>query len=170
MALGTAQKVTPLAVGTAGGSFFGTAGVADVYSVNGSLGPRFRLSPNVAWVANIQTINRLRSLDQYGGSSFWVGLQADQPERLLGKPVYESPSLISVGTAGGTAVGSATAIFGDFSKYIIVDRIGTTMLFDPLLKSVGTPNIPTGTQGWFYYWRVGAGVATANAFRWTGNS
>jgi HK97 family phage major capsid protein len=170
MALGTAQKVTPTAVGTAGGSFFGTAGVADVYNLNAALGPRFRLSPNVAWVANITTINRLRSLDQYGGSSFWVGLQADQPERLLGKPIYESPSLISVGTGGGTAIGSATAVFGDFSKYVIVDRIGTTMLFDPLLKSTGTPNIPTGTQGWFYYWRVGAGVATSNAFRWIGNS
>jgi HK97 family phage major capsid protein len=170
MALGTAQKVTPTAVGTAGGSFFGTAGVADVYALNGSLGPRFRNSGGVAWVAQIQTINRLRSLDQYGGSSFWVNLQADQPERLLGKPIYESPSLIPVGTAGGTAIGSATAIFGDFSKYYIVDRVGSTMLFDPMLKGAGTGNIPTGTQGWFYYWRVGSGVATANAFRWIGNS
>jgi HK97 family phage major capsid protein len=170
MALGTAQKITPTAVGTAGGSFFGTAGVADVYSLNAGLGPRFRLSPNVAWVANISTINRLRSLDQYGGSSFWTNLQSDVPPRLLGKPIYESPSLISVGTGGGTAIGSATAIFGDFSKYIICDRIGSTMLFDPMLKGAGTGNIPTGTQGWFYFWRVGGGVATANAFRWTGNS
>jgi HK97 family phage major capsid protein len=170
MALGTAQKVTPTAVGTAGGSFFGTAGVADVYGLNAALGPRFRNSPGVAWVAQIATINRLRSLDQYGGSSFWVNLNADQPERLLGKPIYESPSLIPVGTGGGTAVGSATAIFGDFSKMYIVDRVGSTMLFDPMLKGAGTGNVPTGTQGWFYYWRVGSGVATANAFRWIGNS
>lgn len=170
MGLTATQRITPAAVGTAGGSFYGTAGVADVYNLNGGLGPRFRLSPNVAWVANIATINRIRSLDQYGGSSFWVNLNQDQPERLLGKPVYESPSLISIGTGGGTAVGSATAIFGDFSKYIIVDRVGTTMLFDPLLKSTGTPNIPSGTQGWFYFWRVGAKVAVPNAFRWIGNS
>ena len=170
MALGTAQKITPTAVGTAGGSFSGTAGVADVYSLNAGVGPRFRLSPNVAWVANVTTINRLRSLDQYGGSSFWAGLAADAPPRLLGKPIYESPSLINVGTGGGTAIGSATAIFGDFSKFYIVDRIGSTMLFDPMLKGAGTGNIPTGTQGWFYFWRVGSGVATANAFRWTGNS
>jgi len=44
------------------------------------------------------------------------------------------------------------------------------MLFDPMLKGAGTGNVPTGTQGWFYYWRVGSGVATANAFRWIGNS
>lgn len=170
MALGTAQKVTPTAVGTAGGSFFGTAGVADVYNLNAALGPRFRNSNSVAWVAQIQTINRLRSLDQYGGSSFWVGLGADQPERLLGKPIHESPSLIPVGTGGGTAIGSATAIFGDWSKFYVVDRVGSTMLFDPMLKGAGTGNVPTGTQGWFYYWRVGSGVATANAFRWIGNS
>ena len=118
MALGTAQRVAA-AGGTATGSFAGTAGVADVYGVNAALGPRFRLSPSVAWVANIATINRLRSLDQYGGSSFWTNLGGGQPETLLGKPIRESPSLIPVGTAGGTAIGSATAIFGDFSKMII---------------------------------------------------
>jgi HK97 family phage major capsid protein len=133
------------------------------------VGPRFRLSPGVAWVANITTINRIRSLDNYGGSSFWANLGSDQPERLLNKPIEESPSLLSPGTAGGTAVGSAVAIFGDFSKMYVVDRVGTTMLFDPMLKGAGTGNIPTGTQGWFYYWRVGSGVATANAFRWIAN-
>ena len=99
-----------------------------------------------------------------------MNLSADQPERLLGKPIHESPSLIPVGTGGGTAVGSATAIFGDFSKFYVVDRAGSTMLFDPMLKGAGTGNVPTGTQGWFFYWRVGSGVATANAFRWIGNS
>jgi HK97 family phage major capsid protein len=169
-ALSGTQRVTPTAVGTAGGAFFGTAGVADVYNLNAALGPRFRLAPNVAWVANITTINTVRRFDNYGGSSFWVNLGADQPERLLGKGIYESPSLLSPGTGGGTAVGSAVAIFGDFSKFYIVDRIGATMLFDPMLKGAGTGNIPTGTQGWFYYWRVGSGVAAQNAFRWMGNS
>jgi predicted phage gp36 major capsid-like protein len=61
---------------------------------------------------------------------------------------------------------AAAAIFGDWSKFFIVDRIGSTMLFDPLLKGSGTANMPTGNQGWFYYWRVGSDVAAANAFRW----
>lgn len=169
MALTGTQRVVPTAPGTAGGAFFGTAGVADVYNLNAALGPRFRLSDSVGWVANITTINRIRSLDNYGGSSFWANLNGDQPERLLNKGIYESPSLLSPGTGGGTAVGSAVAVFGDFSKMYIVDRIGSTMLFDPMLKGAGTGNIPTGTQGWFYYWRVGAGVATANAFRWLSN-
>jgi HK97 family phage major capsid protein len=170
-ALGTAQKVATTNVGTAGGAFGGTANaVQDVYNLNSALGPRFRLSPNVAWVANVATINKIRSIDQFGGAAFWANLGAGQPERLLDKPIYESPSLTAAGTAGGTATSNGVAVFGDFSKYIIVDRIGSTMLFDPLLKGASTGNIPTGTQGWFYYWRVGAGVATSNAFRWIANS
>jgi len=170
-ALGTAQKVATTNAGTAGGAFGGTASqVQDVYNLNSALGPRFRLSPSVAWVANVTTINKIRSIDQFGGAAFWANLGQGQPERLLDKPIYESPSLTAAGTGGGTAVAAGVAVFGDFSKYIIVDRIGSTMLFDPLLKGASTGNIPTGTQGWFYYWRVGAGVATPNAFRWIGNS
>jgi HK97 family phage major capsid protein len=172
-ALGTAQKVANTNGGTAGGGAFGgTANaVQDVYNLNSALGPRFRLSPNVSWVANVSTINKIRSIDQYGGAAFWANLGSGQPERLLDKPIFESPSLNSAGTANvGTAVANGVAVFGDFSKYIIVDRIGSTMLFDPLLKGASTGNIPTGTQGWFYYWRVGAGVAASNAFRWIANS
>ena len=171
VALGTAigaQRIVATG-GTATGAFAGTAGVADVYNLNAGLGPRFRLSPNVAWVANITTINRIRSLDNYGGSSFWTNLGGGQPETLLSKRIEESPSLLSPAGTGTIAAGSAVAIFGDFSKYIICDRIGSTMLFDPMLKGAGTGNIPTGTQGWFYFWRVGANVAAANAFRWIGN-
>ena len=110
-----AQRVVA-AGGTASGAFFGTAGVADVYNLNAAVGPRFRLSPNVAWVANITTINRLRSLDQYGGSSFWTNLGGGTPETLLGKPIYESPSLLAPAGTGTLAAGSAVAVFGDFSK------------------------------------------------------
>lgn len=170
-ALTATQKVVAVNAGTAGGSFGGTAvaAVNDVYNLNAALGPRFRMSPSVGWVANITTINKIRALDQYGGGSFLVNLGDGKPNELLSDGLYESPSLISAGTAGGTAIGSATAIYGDWSKFIIVDRVGSTMLFDPLLKSAGTGNIPSGNQGWFYYWRFGSGVATANAFRWLCN-
>jgi hypothetical protein len=35
-----------------------------------------------------------------------------------------------------------------------------------MIKNAGTANMPSGNQGWFFYWRVGSGVATPNAFRW----
>jgi HK97 family phage major capsid protein len=172
LGLSATQRVTASG-GTAVGAFGGGAGTGlnDVYALNAALGPRFRLADNVAWIANITTINRIRGLDQYGGGGFWANLNSDVPDRLLNKPIYESPSLASagVGGAGSTALASGVAVFGDFSKFVIVDRIGSTMLFDPMVKSLGTGDAPSGRQGWFYYWRVGSGVAAQNAFRWMGN-
>lgn len=168
-ALGTAQRV--LAGGSGVSAFTGTAGgannggVGDVMALNGALGPRFRMSPSVGWVMNITNINRIRTIDQFGGGSFWANLGQGQPSQLLDKAIRESPSLTTTpGT--GTGLAAASGVFGDWSKFYIVDRIGSTMLFDPLLKSAGTANMPTGNQGWFYYWRVGSDVAAANAFRW----
>jgi HK97 family phage major capsid protein len=168
--LGTGQKV--LAGGSGVAAFTGTSGgangggLADVMALNAALGPRFRMSPSVGWVMTITNINRVRSLDQYGGAAFWANLGQGQPPTLMEKQIRESPSLTQTpGT--GTALVAASAIFGDWSKFYVVDRIGSTMLFDPLLKGAGTANMPTGNQGWFYYWRVGSDVATPNAFRWT---
>jgi predicted phage gp36 major capsid-like protein len=75
-------------------------------------------------------------------------------------------SAAGTGTASsGTA--SAQAVFGAWDNYYIIDRIGMSMLFDPMLKGTGaSANVPTGQQGWLAFWRVGAGVSTANAFRW----
>jgi HK97 family phage major capsid protein len=170
--LGTAQRV--LAGGSAVAAFTGTAGsggaqgggLADIMALNGALGPRFRMGDSVGWVMNITNINRIRSLDQYGGGAFWANIGQGQPASLLDKQIRESPSLTQTpGT--GTGIVAASAVFGDWSKFYIVDRIGSTMLFDPLLKGAGTANMPTGNQGWFYYWRVGSGRAADNAFRWS---
>jgi HK97 family phage major capsid protein len=166
--LATAQRVLAGNVGTAGGVLGGTAidPVNDIYNLNAALGARFRLSRSVGWVANITTINKIRALDKYGGGSFLANLGDGQPQRLLDNPLNESPSIASPGTAGASPV----VIYGDWSKYYIVDRAGSTMLFDPLIKAASAANQPTGQQGWFYYWRVGAGLAAQNAFRYLANA
>jgi HK97 family phage major capsid protein len=84
----------------------------------------------------------------------------DTPEQLLGKPIYESSSLST-----GTATGSLVLLFGDFNNYIIVDRIGMSILYEPMLTAAATANLPTGEAGWFAFWRVGAGVGTAAALQ-----
>ena len=169
-ALGTGQKVAA-AEGT-GGVFTSTAaGVAasNVYNLQAALGPRFRKSRSVGWVANIVNMNKLRNLDQYGGSAFWANFGDDTPEQLLGKPIHESPSLTGT-TATGTGTGSAVLVYGDWSKFYVVDRVGTSMIYEPMITGTGAnANLPTGQAGWFYYWRAGSDVATANAFRWLAN-
>jgi HK97 family phage major capsid protein len=133
--------------------------LADIYAVQAALPPRFRNSPNAAWVANVAIINKIRQLDTAGGASFWTNLGKGQPETLLGAPIYESTTM-----SGSVATTTLEAIFGDFSQYIIVDRVGVSMIYDPLVQGSGGI-LPSGQAGWFMFWRVGANLSTVNAFR-----
>lgn len=169
-ALGTAQRVG--ANQGTGGAFAGTGTqpALDVYNLQAALGARFRKSRSVGWVANITNINKLRGLDQFGGSSFWANFGDDTPEQLLGKPIHESPSITVNTTGTGTGTGNAVLVYGDWSKFYVVDRVGTSMIYEPMITGVGTAaNLPTGQSGWFYYWRAGSDVAAANAFRYLTN-
>lgn len=133
--------------------------VGDVYGTQQALPARFRNSSSTAWVMNVATINKSRQFDTAGGASFWTNLGKGQPETLLGSPIYESSTMV-----GTLTTGSKIAVFGDFSQYYIVDRVGVSLMYEPMVK--GTANArPTGQAGWFMFWRVGADVATPAAFR-----
>jgi HK97 family phage major capsid protein len=133
---------------------------ADVYNTQAALPPRWRnMGASTAWVASQAQINRIRQFDTAGGSSFWANLNDGKPERLLGHPCYESSSMV-----GTIATGSKNLLYGDFSQYVIVDRIGMSVLFDPVLKDTATGR-PLGEAGWYFFWRTGAKVATPAAFR-----
>jgi HK97 family phage major capsid protein len=135
--------------------------IADVYNLHAALPPRFRNSPNCAFVSNVAQINRTRQLDTAGGASFWTNLGKDQPEQLLGKGIYESSSMDPVLTTTHKPM-----VFGDFSQYYIVDRVGVSIIYEPMVTGTGaSANLPTGQSGWFMYWRVNANVSTVNAFR-----
>ena len=133
--------------------------LADVYAVQAALPPRFRNAPGAAWVANVAIINKIRQLDTAGGASFWTNLGKGQPETLLGAPIYESTTMTS-----SVSSGSLEAIIGDFGQYIIVDRVGVSMIYDPLVQGTGGI-LPSGQAGWFMFWRVGANLTTVNGFR-----
>ena len=165
--LGTGQKVV---AASASGAFVGTGSAVDVYNLQAKLAPRWRQSSAVAWLANITNINKLRAIDVYGGSSFWANFGNDTPEQLLGKPIYESSS-VTTATGTGTGTGNAALLFGDWNQYIIVDRVGSSMLYVPMLTGTGSgANLPTGQSGWFYFWRTGADVSTSSAFVYLANS
>jgi len=133
--------------------------LADVYKTHAALPARFRTSPNAAWAMNVAYINKTRQFDTAGGASFWTNLGRGQPETLLGAPIYESTTMF-----GGTqAIGSKIAIFGDFGQYIIVDRVGVSLMYEPMVKGTGGI-LPNGQAGWYMFWRVGANVSTANGF------
>jgi HK97 family phage major capsid protein len=153
---GQPKGIITAATSTVTSAGVGAYAVADVYATQQAVPPRWR--SRGSWVSNVAIINKTRQFDTAGGSSFWANLGAGQPERLLGAPIYESTTVV-----GTTTTGSKPLVYGDFSQYAIVDRIGMSVLYEPLVK--GASQRPTGQAGWFAFWRVGADVLTANAFR-----
>ncbi|WP_329338586.1 phage major capsid protein [Streptomyces sp. NBC_00663] len=137
-----------------------TYAVADVYAVEQALPPRYRLTGSPVWMANKTIINKTRQFDTAGGSSFWANLGMGQPEQLLGAPIYEASAMDGVIDA---AQNNYILLLGDFRNFYIVDRVGMTMVYEPLVK--GANGRPTGEAGWFAYWRTGSDVVNADAFR-----
>ncbi len=133
--------------------------VGDIYNTQAALPPRFRNAPGCAWVANVGIINKFRQLDTAGGASFWTNLGKGQPETLIGAPIYESTTMASTVTSTGLL-----AVMGDFSQFIIVDRVGVSIIYEPLVKGTGGI-LPAGQAGWFMFWRTDSRVAVPNAFR-----
>ena len=133
--------------------------VGDIYNTQGALPPRFRNAPGCAWVSNVGIINKFRQLDTAGGASFWTNLGKGQPETLIGAPIYESTTMAGTVTSGGLL-----AVMGDFGQFIIVDRVGVSLIYEPLVKASGG-QLPSGQAGWFMFWRTSSQVAMANAFR-----
>ena len=72
---------------------------------------------NAAFIMNDQTLASLRKLKDSTGQYLWQpGLQAGEPDRILGYPVYTS-AYCPVAEAGKPVMA-----FGDFSYYNIGDR------------------------------------------------
>lgn len=54
-------------------------------------------------------------------------------------------------------------LYGDFTNFVIVDRVGTTMELVPHL--FGANQRPTGQRGALLWFRTGSDVVIPNAFR-----
>lgn len=134
----------------------GVFDLEDLYRLSGQLPPRHR--PNAAYMGNLDIYNKVRQFDTSGGAALWETLSFDRPSTLLGKPAYENSAMTSV-----TTVGALFLVYGNFSRYVIVDRVGLQV--ELIEHLVGTNHRPTGQRGLYAYWRNGAKVVDANAFR-----
>ena len=76
---------------------------------------------------NKATVNLVRKMRDSGGQFLWQpGLEAGQPDRLLGYPIVEAEDLPDV------AANALAIAFGNFKvAYTVVDRIGQRVLRDP---------------------------------------
>jgi HK97 family phage major capsid protein len=131
--------------------------VNDAYAVSDALRPRD--AAQASWIANKKIFSLTRRFDTAGGSSFWANLGMGIPQQLIGQPTYECSSMTSVVSTGANIL-----LAGNFKEYYIIDRVGMSVVYDPLVRSTGNGR-PTGQAGWFAFWRVGADVVDPDAFR-----
>ena len=135
---------------------FTSASSADVFAVANAVSPRFEDRAN--WVANKTTFNTIRQMAASNSGLFWTDLGGGRPQNLLGYGVYAS-SAVTASTTSGNHI----AILGDFSRYVIYDRLGTFLELDPIV--VNTNGLPTGQRAIVAHKRIGANVSDVNAFR-----
>ena len=117
----TGVLTTVLASGTTVTSAAPTVvGTADIFKLYYGLSRAYR--QNASFVFADTAMLSLRQEKATTGQYIWQpGLSAGAPDTLLGKPVYTSDFLAAV---AATAV---SGMFGDFSYYQIVDRVGWSM-------------------------------------------
>lgn len=132
--------------------------VGDVHNTSNAVNPR--QENNLAWLAHKAIYSKIRQFSTAGGGAFWSDMNLGQPANLLGAPAMKSASMTSA-----VANGANVLLCGDFSQYYIIDRIGMTVIYDPLVKTTAAGAAPTGQAGWYAHWRVGADVVNADAFR-----
>jgi len=145
--------------------------VADIYGVHNALGPRFR--SRASWTLNNAVGDRIRQLDTAGGANLWVSnlqlrsaaVVADMQDGRMGADLLGHPAYEASAQSGTFTTGQLIGVVGDFNYYKIVDRVGMTIETIPHIFGAAQGNLPTGQRGLFAYWRVGAKVLNANAFR-----
>lgn len=124
--------------------------VADLYSLKGAVAARYR--NNGSFLANDAIYDLVRQFDTTGGADLWTQLSFDRPPNLLGKPAHEAEGMDGSITA---LADNNIMVFGDFSNYVIADRVGMTVELVPHLFATGA-NRPSGQRGIYAYYRAGA--------------
>ncbi len=133
----------------------GTLAASDVYALQSSLGPRFQ--GNARWVGNLAVLNALRQVETSNGALKFPSLQTDPPT-LLGRPAHELSNMDNT-----VAAGKNLLVYGDFSQYVITQRVGSSLELIPHL--FGSNRRPTGQRGAWLWARYGADSVNDNAFR-----
>jgi HK97 family phage major capsid protein len=124
--------------------------LADLLSAKNALGRRYR--QNAKWVGNEIYGDFVRQFGTALGSLYTVGLDADRPDRILGKDFLDSSGMTAVLDSATT---NHSFVYGDFSNFLIYERVGTTMEFIPHLFHTGA-NRPSLTRGLLWFGRTGA--------------
>ena len=124
--------------GDSGNDDTNSIGSDDLDNLIAALDPAYR--PTAKFMMNWKTIDRLRRVkDKYGRPLWSAGLAASQPDTIYGFPFEWNADMDEIGA------GKYPVLFGDFSKHVIRDVGGVTLVrFNELYM----PNHQIGFQAW----------------------
>lgn len=110
-------------------------------------------TPAARFAMNRKSQGEVRKIKDGNGNFVWQpGLQAGQPASILGFPVTEMAAMPDI------AANAIPIVFGDFSGYLVIDRMGIRILRDPYSQK---PFVQFYTTK-----RVGGGVVDPTLFRY----
>ncbi len=163
---GTNQPVGLLAIGTTGSltttqrvqtDVAATLDIDDWWDLRGTFGS-LRWAPAGTLLANPKSLDNAFRFTPAGSTTEPQAMPTREGP-FMGLPKREWSEMVST-----TTTGSRVGLVGDFSNYVIADRIGLEVETIPTL--FGATHRPTGQRGLFARWRVGTVVAVPNAFRY----
>lgn len=135
----------------------GTLDEGDLFELIDALPDRYQENASILMSRGVASL--VRQLGT-GDNGMWApSLAVGVPPTLLGYPWYLTSGLDST-----TGDGDTIAVIGDFSRFVIVDRVGLNVELIPHLFGTAR-NFPNGMRGLYAYWRNSSGVVDANAFR-----
>jgi HK97 family phage major capsid protein len=139
-----------------------TLSFKDPETLESAMAPRFRTT--ASYLASKTTYNKYRNLfaAQTGfATDPWNRPTLSQPRQLWGYDAYEDSDMLTTNVTGDKVL-----LMGDFGHgFLIVDRVGMNVELVPTVFGAAQGNLPTGTRGYYAWWRNNSIVLIPNAFR-----
>jgi HK97 family phage major capsid protein len=133
--------------------------LGDLFNLRGALPPRFR--PGASYLASDSIFGLVRQIGTptVGDTGIWTyGITDGDPDRLLGKPAYESSAM-----ADDTTAENLLVIYGNFQYFLIAEKIGMTVELDPHVRN--GDGKWTGQRALLMHYRNSSVILADNAFR-----
>lgn len=130
----------------------------DVYNTYDNLPVRWER--NAVWMGHKAIYNKIRQFDTAGGAQLWARIGDGQPNELMDYASYRSSGMDST-----IATGNNILVLGDFSQFLIVDRLGMNVEMIPQIFDSANGNRPTGQRGVYAVWMNNAKRLVDDAFQ-----
>ncbi len=143
------------------------APVTDLTALLEALPPRWQA--RASWLAHPNIYHLVSQAESEGGGPLWQTLNSLQAgvgttsDGRVPRPLLEYPAYRLTTMTSSTAKGKFPVVFGDFTRYVVADRIG--MYAKPVDSIPGENGRPTGKEGLYFFWRNGAKVLSKAPFR-----